>query len=129
MPQGPTSAEADALRVRYASMTSGQLETVSRSADYTAQARELASLELMSRTGTRPESPCVDHPSMPIVATCQRCGRFICLDCDLSFGRTGEGRCHSCQIWIDSALPGFPRKSVAVVIFFALWLLARLFLR
>jgi hypothetical protein len=108
-------------RERFETMTSAELEVITRSGDYRPDAQQLAREILGSRSSaSASERPCPAHPAMQAVATCVRCGTFICYDCDASFGRSRTGRCPACQALVGAPKTGLAQNTLVKLLVFGL---------
>ncbi len=87
----------EALRARFAELSTAELRAITTSADFSALAQTIASELLANRQHSAPARPCPVHPGAEIVGACKRCGTFICVECDPSFARYRRGRCGPCQ--------------------------------
>jgi hypothetical protein len=48
-------------------------------------------------------TPCADHPTLPVIGSCARCGRFICSRCDSA--TAGNRYCGPCRKLLDPVGP------------------------
>jgi uncharacterized RDD family membrane protein YckC len=85
------------LREQFASLSAAELRAIAASPDYSAMAREAATEVLSTRQATAPTHPCPVHADAQVVGTCERCGAFICLECDPAWARFKKGSCGACQ--------------------------------
>ncbi len=85
------------LRARFELLCTTELQTVSGSADYLDEVRQIAREIVATRASALPAQACAVHPKLHVVSTCERCGTFICVACDPGYAGSRVGRCAACR--------------------------------
>lgn len=61
----------------------------------------------------RAQAVCPEHPQLAAVATCERCGRYVCEDC-----KSPGGHCTACQLVAFQGLPSSAGRAKVAIFFF-----------
>lgn len=57
---------------------------------------------------------CTEHPERPIATTCERCGRFLCIDCEPTLLRKEKVTCRGCVEQMK--ISGAPKRIRRIVL-------------
>jgi hypothetical protein len=88
---------AASLRAQFETLSATELQAIVASGSYSETAQQVAREVLSRRRSTPLTRPCPVHAESQVVGNCERCGTFICLECDPAWGRLRRGQCGACQ--------------------------------